>query len=112
MAGSPNTTSSTCACLQADTNGTNGAQNINALLNARPDAVNPIIGYNILPKGYTLANLKAGQTLDTTDTAKSGNSVNGAPQTLQVTVASNSGSTAQVPCNIPYLPAPVMHGTV
>lgn len=59
--------------------------------------MNPIIGYNILPKGYTLANLKTGQTLDTTDTAKSGNSVNGAPQTLQVTVASNSGSTAQVP---------------
>lgn len=77
-------------------NTTNGAQNINALLDARPDAVNPIIGYNILPTAKTLTDLKAGQTLDTTDTAKSGTSVNGAPQTLQITVNSNTGTTAQV----------------
>ena len=86
---------SECLRLQGD-NTTNGAQNINALLDARPDAVNPIIGYNILPTAKTLTDLKAGQTLDTTDTAKLGNSVNGAPQTLQITVNSNTGTAAQV----------------
>lgn len=84
--------------VQGD-NTTNGAQNINALLDARPDAVNPIIGYNILPSAKTLADMKAGQTLDTTDTAKSGISVQGTPQTLQLTVTSNSGTAAQV-CSV------------
>ena len=81
--------------MQGD-NTTNGAQNVNALLDARPDAVNPIIGYNILPTAKTLTDLKTGQAFDTTDTAKSGSSVNGAPQTLQITVSSNSGTAAQV----------------
>ena len=79
-------------------NETNGAQNVQQLLSNRPDAVNPIIGYNILPATYSVADLTAGKSLDTTDTAKSGNSVQGAPETLKVNVISNSGSTAQVCC--------------
>lgn len=79
-------------------NETNGAQNVQQLLSNRPDAVNPIIGYNILPAMYNVADLTAGKSLDTTDTAKSGNSVQGAPETLQVNVTSNTGSAAQVCC--------------
>ena len=79
-------------------NETNGAQNVQQLLSDRPDAVNPIIGYNILPATYNLADMTAGKSLDTTDTAKSGNSVQGTPETLKVNVTSNSGSTAQVCC--------------
>ena len=75
---------------------TNGAENLQELLSNRPDATNPIIGYNILPAAYNVADMTAGKTLDTTDTAKSGNSVQGTPQTLTVNVTSNSGSTAQV----------------
>ena len=78
--------------------GTNGANNLQQLLSNRPDAVNPIIGYNILPATYNLADLTAGKSLQTTDTAKSGNSVQGTPQTLTVNVTSNSGSAAQVCC--------------
>ena len=78
--------------------GTNGANNLQQLLSNRPDAVNPIIGYNILPATYNLADLTAVKSLQTTDTAKSGNSVQGTPQTLTVNVTSNSGSAAQVCC--------------
>lgn len=77
---------------------TNGARNLQQLLSNRPDAVNPIIGYNILPATYSLANMTAGRSLDTADTAKSGNSVQGVPERLQVNVTSNSGSTVQVCC--------------
>ena len=62
----------------------------------RSDAVNPIIGYNVLPASYNLAALTPGRSLDTTDTAKSGNTVQGVPGTLVVNVTSNSGTGAQV----------------
>lgn len=75
---------------------TNGARTLQQLLSNRPDAVNPIIGYNLLPVALNVADFTAGTTLDTTDTAKSGNSVQGTPETLTVNVTSNSGSTAQV----------------
>lgn len=79
-------------------NQTNGATNVQQLLSNRPDAVNPIIGYNILPATYNVADMTAGKSLDTTDTAKSGNSVQGAPEILKVNVTSNTGSSAQVCC--------------
>ena len=85
-------------CMLQGSNETNGAQNVQQLLRNRPDAVNPIIGYNILPAAYNVADMTAGKSLDTTDTAKSGTSVQGAPETLKVNVTSNSGSTAQVCC--------------
>ena len=85
-------------CVQGEA-GTNGANNLQQLLSNRPDAVNPIIGYNILPGTHKLAELIAGKSFDTTDTAKSGNSVQGTPQTLTVNVTSNSGSAAQV-CSV------------
>ncbi|KAL3153698.1 Expansin-B5 [Trebouxia sp. C0010 RCD-2024] len=75
---------------------TNGAKTLQQLLGNRPDAVNPIIGYNILPAIYSVADMTAGKSLVTTDTAKSGNSVQGVPQTLTVNVTSNSGSTVQL----------------
>lgn len=77
---------------------TNGAQNLQQLISNRPDAVSPIIGYNILPATYNIADMTAGRSLDTADTAKSGNSVQGVPQMLRVSVTSNSGSTIQVCC--------------
>ena len=58
--------------------------------------MNPIIGYNVLPASYNLAALTPGRSLDTTDTAKSGNTVQGVPETLVVNVNSNSGTGAQV----------------
>lgn len=58
--------------------------------------MNPIIGYNVLPASYSLAALTPGRSLDTTDTAKSGNTVQGVPETLVVNVTSNSGTGAQV----------------
>lgn len=76
--------------------GTNGADDLSELLGNRPDAVNPIIGYNVLPASYNLAALTPGRSLDTTDTAKSGNTVQGVPETLVVNVTSNSGTGAQV----------------
>ena len=84
-----------CLMLQGG-NDTNGAKTLQQLLGNRPDAVNPIIGYNILPAAYNLADMTPGRSLDTTDTAKSGNSVQGTPETLTVEVTSNSGSAAQV----------------
>ncbi|DBA72895.1 TPA: Expansin-B5 [Trebouxia sp. C0005] len=76
--------------------GTNGANDLSELLGNRPDAVNPIIGYNVLPASYNLAALTPGRSLDTTDTAKSGNTVQGVPETLVVNVTSNSGTGAQL----------------
>lgn len=58
--------------------------------------MNPIIGYNVLPASYNLAALTPGKSLDTTDTAKSGNTVQGVPETLVFNVTSNSGTGAQV----------------
>lgn len=89
--------------MQGD-NTTNGAQNIKALRVPQPDAVNPIIGYNILPTAKTLADLTAGQTVDTTDAA---NSVQGTPQTLQLTAAQAvfPGTADSVSCGFYYLHA-------
>lgn len=84
------------ACNLQGEAGTNGANDLSELLGNRPDAVNPIIGYNVLPASYNLAALTPGKTLDTTDTAKSGNTVQGVPETLVVNVTSNSGTSAQV----------------
>ena len=81
--------------MQGDA-GTNGAKDLSDLLNSRPDAVNPIIGYNILPASVNLAGMTPGKSLDTTDTAKSGNTVQGVPETLVVNVTSNSGTSAMV----------------
>jgi len=72
--------------------GTNGANDLSELLSNRPDAVNPVIGYNVLPANYMLAALTPGKILDTTDTAKSGTNVQGVPETLMVNVTSNSGT--------------------
>ena len=87
--------SDAACCLQGQA-GTNGANDLSELLGNRPDAVNPIIGYNVLPASYNLAALTPGKSLDTTDTAKSGNTVQGVPETLVVNVTSNSGTGAQV----------------
>ncbi|DBA95814.1 TPA: Expansin-B5 [Trebouxia sp. C0004] len=76
--------------------GTNGANDLSELLGSRPDAVNPIIGYNLLPASYNLAAMTPGRSLDTTDMAKSGNTVQGVPETLVVNVTSSSGTGAQL----------------